>query len=266
MIQARRLLRLLDGSGSPDQADLVRSTLALENQPGWSTARLGTEWEDHRLALGHRLGQRYDLAESLHARDQTTAWGPFLLGQLALVTGQRERAVEYFQRAQSLEPEWGFLYDACACAFERQDSRREAYRQRVRAYELRKPSSGSVLWLQWLSRQSRGAAPLLEWVRWCARAGRASFQLGMAENQLWYGVERAQSQALVCWLELEDSNRNVARTSALSSYLFWRLHDRLSADGMLAQADQRLCKRLLFGSFRLQDCTVVADAPVPSLL
>ena len=81
--------------------------------------------------------------ESLRASATTRPFAEYGLGQLAAAAGQHERAIEHFERAVSLVPEWGEAHYALALSYTRLERPEDA--ERAMAARLRHGTRGPGL-------------------------------------------------------------------------------------------------------------------------
>jgi tetratricopeptide (TPR) repeat protein len=121
-----------------DAARQFRRSLSLS--PGYLPARLKLA---ETLVRAGRAEEARPEFESLRASAMTRPFAEYGLGQLAAAAGQHERAIEHFERAVSLVPEWGEAHYALALSYTRLGRTEEA--ERAMAARLRHGSRGPGL-------------------------------------------------------------------------------------------------------------------------
>jgi tetratricopeptide (TPR) repeat protein len=121
-----------------DAARQFRRSLSLS--PGYLPARLKLA---ETLVRSGRAEEARPLFESLGATAMTRPFAEYGMGQLAAAAGQHERAVEHFERAVSLVPEWGEAHYALALSYTRLGRLEEA--ERAMAARLRDGARGPGL-------------------------------------------------------------------------------------------------------------------------
>ncbi|MCA9796112.1 MAG: hypothetical protein KC910_30100, partial [Candidatus Eremiobacteraeota bacterium] len=266
---AERLLRLphLEGYASADELELISAAQHWSGKAPAPWPERTVAWNLHRRALGLRLAGRWDEAGQLHEQDKETAWGPYLLGELAHSNGQDRLAVAGFDLAAT-RAKWGFLHDACASLFSSQKRPYDAFQARVRAYEARRGSAAEMLWVQWVYDQARGACSFPEWVGWCARAGLARYREMTSEEERLYRLSCQQRgmPALEPWRKASLGIQTRPLATPASRFVFWKFYEALRSREQHVEADALLCRRLLRASFRLEGGKAVAWEPPTSIL